>query len=210
MNKLLAILLTGALAAAMCATMAGCGGNNSSSSNTGATQVFTKNPVGSTSPSSTGATGTSNGTGTGATAAATDANGNVVSEASENSGSSNTGSSSESSSSSASSGNGSAGNTDDWRGTQAKQYLGIDGEDGVTTEVGDSYEINGITYYRVRVTGSQTLDETTLFVSDGGEVLNLSTFKMLMEEGDGGNDNYDDGDNGEDEYNTVAPYYEED
>ena len=60
------------------------------------------------------------------------------------------------------------------------------------------------------MTGSQTLDETTLFVSDGGEVLNLSTFKMLMEEGDGGNDNYDDGDNGEDEYNTVAPYYEED
>ena len=208
MKKIIAIILTGALAAAMCAVMSGCGGNASSGSNTGATQVFTKNPVGTTNPSGTSATGTSSDTSVSTTAAPTDANGNVVSEASESSNSSAS-SNSDGVSSSASSNNENGGSSDDWRGTQAKQYLGIDGEEGVTTEVGDSYVLNGITYYRVRVTGSQTFDETTLFVSDGGEVLNLSTFKMLLDEQENGNNNNNDGGNGGDEYNTVAPYVED-
>ena len=205
MKKILAIILTGALAATMCAVLAGCGGNASSSSNTGTTQVFTKNSVGATNPSSTVATGSSNGEGVSATSA-TDENGNVVSEASENSnGSSSNSESGSSSSSSSSASNENGGGTDDWRGEQAKQYLGIDGEEGVNTSVEDSYVVNGVSYYRVRVTGSQTFDEATLFVGDNGEVLNLSTFKMLLDEQENGG-NQSGGGNGGDEYNTVAPY----
>ena len=203
MKKILAIILTGALAATMCAVLAGCGGNANSSSNTGTTQVFTKNSVGATSPSSTVATGSSNGEGVSATSA-TDENGNVVSEASENSNGSSSNSESGSSSSSSSFSNENGGGSDDWRGEQAKQYLGVDGEEGVNTSVEDSYVVNGVSYYRVRVTGSQTFDEATLFVGDNGEVLNLSTFKMLLDEQEnGGNQG---GGNGGDEYNTVAPY----
>lgn len=204
MKKILAIILTGALAATMCAVLAGCGGNASSSSNTGTTQVFTKNSVGATSPSSTVATGSSNGEGVSATNA-TDENGNVVSEASENSNGSSSNSESGSSSSSSSFSNENGGGTDDWRGEQAKQYLGIDGEEGVNTSVEDSYVVNGVSYYRVRVTGSHTFDEATLFVGDNGEVLNLSTFKMLLDEQENGG-NQSGGGNGGDEYNTVAPY----
>ena len=205
MKKILAIILTGALAATMCAVLAGCGGNASSSSNTGTTQVFTKNSVGATSPSSTVATGSSNGEGVSATSA-TDENGNVVSEASENSnGSSSNSESGSSSSSSSSASNENGGGSDDWRGEQAKQYLGVDGEEGVNTSVEDSYVVNGVSYYRVRVTGSQTFDEATLFVGDNGEVLNLSTFKMLLDEQENGG-NQSGGGNGGDEYNTVAPY----
>lgn len=203
MKKALSIILIGALAATMCAVLAGCGGNASSSSNTGTTQVFTKNSVGATSPSSTVATGSSNGEGVSATSA-TDENGNVVSEASENSNGSSSNSESGSSSSSSSFSNENGGGSDDWRGEQAKQYLGVDGEEGVNTSVEDSYVVNGVSYYRVRVTGSQTFDEATLFVGDNGEVLNLSTFKMLLDEQEnGGNQG---GGNGGDEYNTVAPY----
>ena len=203
MKKILAIILTGALAATMCAVLAGCGGNASSSSTTGTTQVFTKNSVGATSPSSTVATGSSNGEGVSATSA-TDENGNVVSEASENSNGSSSNSESGSSSSSSSFSNENGGGSDDWRGEQAKQYLGVDGEEGVNTSVEDSYVVNGVSYYRVRVTGSHTFDEATLFVGDNGEVLNLSTFKMLLDEQEnGGNQG---GGNGGDEYNTVAPY----
>lgn len=204
MKKILAIILTGALAATMCAVLAGCGGNASSSSNTGTTQVFTKNSVGATNPSSTVATGSSNGEGVSATNA-TDENGNVVSEASENSNGSSSNSESGSSSSSSSFSNENGGGTDDWRGEQAKQYLGIDGEEGVNTSVEDSYVVNGVSYYRVRVTGSQSFDEATLFVGDNGEVLNLSTFKMLLDEQENGG-NQSGGGNGGDEYNTVAPY----
>lgn len=204
MKKILAIILTGALAATMCAVLAGCGGNASSSSNTGTTQVFTKNSVGATNPSSTVATGSSNGEGVSATNA-TDENGNVVSEASENSNGSSANSESGSSSSSSSFSNENGGGSDDWRGEQAKQYLGVDGEEGVNTSVEDSYVVNGVTYYRVRVTGSQTFDEATLFVGDNGEVLNLSTFKMLLDEQENGG-NQSGGGNGGDEYNTVAPY----
>ena len=203
MKKVLSIILIGALAATMCAVLAGCGGNASSSSNTGTTQVFTKNSVGATSPSSTVATGSSNGEGVSATSA-TDENGNVVSEASENSNGSSSNSESGSSSSSSSLSNENGGGSDDWRGEQAKQYLGVDGEEGVNTSVEDSYVVNGVSYYRVRVTGSQSFDEATLFVGDNGEVLNLSTFKMLLDEQEnGGNQG---GGNGGDEYNTVAPY----
>lgn len=203
MKKVLSIILIGALAATMCAVLAGCGGNASSSSNTGTTQVFTKNSVGATSPSSTVATGSSNGEGVSATSA-TDENGNVVSEASENSNGSSSNSESGSSSSSSSFSNENGGGSDDWRGEQAKQYLGVDGEVGVNTSVEDSYVVNGVSYYRVRVTGSHTFDEATLFVGDNGEVLNLSTFKMLLDEQEnGGNQG---GGNGGDEYNTVAPY----
>ena len=203
MKKVLSIILIGALAATMCAVLAGCGGNASSSSNTGTTQVFTKNSVGATSPSSTVATGSSNGEGVSATSA-TDENGNVVSEASENSNGSSSNSESGSSSSSSSFSNENGGGSDDWRGEQAKQYLGVDGEEGVNTSVEDSYVVNGVSYYRVRVTGSQTFDEATLFVGDNGEVLNLSTFKMLLDaQENGGNQG---GGNGGDEYNTVAPY----
>ena len=205
MKKILAIILTGALAATMCAVLAGCGGNASSSSNTGTTQVFTKNSVGATSPSSTVATGSSNGEGVSATSA-TDENGNVVSEASENSNGSSSNSESGSSSSSSSFSNENGGGSDDWRGEQAKQYLGVDGEEGVNTSVEDSYVVNGVSYYRVRVTGSHTFDEATLFVGDNGEVLNLSTFKMLLDEQENGGNNHNDGGNGGDEYNTVAPY----
>ena len=204
MKKVLAIILTGALAATMCAVLAGCGGNANSSSNTGTTQVFTKNSVGATNPSSTVATGSSNGEGVSATSA-TDENGNVVSEASENSNGSSSNSESGSSSSSSSYSNENGGGSDDWRGEQAKQYLGIDGEEGVNTSVEDSYVVNGVSYYRVRVTGSQTFDEATLFVGDNGEVLNLSTFKMLLDEQENGG-NQSGGGNGGDEYNTVAPY----
>ena len=204
MKKVLSIILIGALAATMCAVLAGCGGNASSSSNTGTTQVFTKNSVGATSPSSTVATGSSNGEGVSATSA-TDENGNVVSEASENSNGSSSNSESGSSSSSSSFSNENGGGSDDWRGEQAKQYLGIDGEEGVNTSVEDSYVVNGVSYYRVRVTGSQTFDEATLFVGDNGEVLNLSTFKMLLDEQENGG-NQSGGGNGGDEYNTVAPY----
>lgn len=203
MKKVLSIILIGALAATMCAVLAGCGGNASSSSNTGTTQVFTKNSVGATSPSSTVATGSSNGEGVSATSA-TDENGNVVSEASENSNGSSSNSESGSSSSSSSFSNENGGGSDDWRGEQAKQYLGVDGEEGVNTSVEDSYVVNGVSYYRVRVTGSQSFDEATLFVGDNGEVLNLSTFKMLLDaQENGGNQG---GGNGGDEYNTVAPY----
>ena len=205
MKKILAIILTGALAATMCAVLAGCGGNASSSSTTGTTQVFTKNSVGATNPSSTVATGYSNGEGVSATSA-TDENGNVVSEASENSNGSSSNSESGSSSSSSSFSNENGGGSDDWRGEQAKQYLGVDGEEGVNTSVEDSYVVNGVSYYRVRVTGSQTFDEATLFVGDNGEVLNLSTFKMLLDEQENGGNNHNDGGNGGDEYNTVAPY----
>ena len=205
MKKILAIILTGALAATMCAVLAGCGGNASSSSTTGTTQVFTKNSVGATSPSSTVATGSSNGEGVSATSA-TDENGNVVSEASENSNGSSSNSESGSSSSSSSYSNENGGGSDDWRGEQAKQYLGVDGEEGVNTSVEDSYVVNGVSYYRVRVTGSHTFDEATLFVGDNGEVLNLSTFKMLLDEQENGGNNHNDGGNGGDEYNTVAPY----
>ena len=204
MKKVLSIILIGALAATMCAVLAGCGGNANSSSNTGTTQVFTKNSVGATNPSSTVATGSSNGEGVSATNA-TDENGNVVSEASENSNESSSNSESGSSSSSSSSAsNENGGGSDDWRGEQAKQYLGVDGEEGVNTSVEDSYVVNGVSYYRVRVTGSQTFDEATLFVGDNGEVLNLSTFKMLLDaQENGGNQG---GGNGGDEYNNVAPY----
>ena len=204
MKKILAIILTGALAATMCAVLAGCGGNASSSSTTGTTQVFTKNSVGATNPSSTVATGYSNGEGVSATSA-TDENGNVVSEASENSNGSSSNSESGSSSSSSSFSNENGGGSDDWRGEQAKQYLGVDGEEGVNTSVEDSYVVNGVSYYRVRVTGSQSFDEATLFVGDNGEVLNLSTFKMLLDEQENGG-NQSGGGNGGDEYNTVAPY----
>ena len=134
MKKVLSIILIGALAATMCAVLAGCGGNANSSSNTGTTQVFTKNSVGATSPSSTVATGSSNGEGVSATSA-TDENGNVVSEASENSNGSSSNSESGSSSSSSSFSNENGGGSDDWRGEQAKQYLGVDGEEGVNTSV---------------------------------------------------------------------------
>ena len=204
MKKVLSIILIGALAATMCAVLAGCGGNANSSSNTGTTQVFTKNSVGATSPSSTVATGSSNGEGVSATSA-TDENGNVVSEASENSNGSSSNSESGSSSSSSSLSNENGGGSDDWRGEQAKQYLGVDGEEGVNTSVEDSYVVNGVSYYRVRVTGSQSFDEATLFVGDNGEVLNLSTFKMLLDEQENGG-NQSGGGNGGDEYNTVAPY----
>ena len=204
MKKVLSIILIGALAATMCAVLAGCGGNANSSSNTGTTQVFTKNSVGATSPSSTVATGSSNGEGVSATSA-TDENGNVVSEASENSNGSSSNSESGSSSSSSSFSNENGGGSDDWRGEQAKQYLGVDGEEGVNTSVEDSYVVNGVSYYRVRVTGSHTFDEATLFVGDNGEVLNLSTFKMLLDEQENGG-NQSGGGNGGDEYNTVAPY----
>ena len=204
MKKVLSIILIGALAATMCAVLAGCGGNANSSSNTGTTQVFTKNSVGATNPSSTVATGSSNGEGVSATNA-TDENGNVVSEASENSNGSSSNSESGSSSSSSSFSNENGGGSDDWRGEQAKQYLGVDGEEGVNTSVEDSYVVNGVSYYRVRVTGSQTFDEATLFVGDNGEVLNLSTFKMLLDEQENGG-NQSGGGNGGDEYNTVAPY----
>ena len=204
MKKVLSIILIGALAATMCAVLAGCGGNASSSSTTGTTQVFTKNSVGATSPSSTVATGSSNGEGVSATSA-TDENGNVVSEASENSNGSSSNSESGSSSSSSSFSNENGGGSDDWRGEQAKQYLGVDGEEGVNTSVEDSYVVNGVSYYRVRVTGSQSFDEATLFVGDNGEVLNLSTFKMLLDEQENGG-NQSGGGNGGDEYNTVAPY----
>lgn len=84
-------------------------------------------------------------------------------------------------------------------------YLGLSNDAASSAAIEETLQTpSGVSFTRVRVYNGQTGETSVVFVSEDGEVVNLTTFNMIMEEtGDNGDDNvvegYDDDDGYDDD-----------
>ncbi len=183
MKKIISVLIAGALAASMCAAMAGCG-SSSKESKSSSSQASSK----ASSSSSAKDANSSNGSDDKGSSSANSAEQSENSDSASNSGDNQ---------------------SDDPIASQAEKlainYLGLSDDPNIKTIVGETVQVGNNKFTCVTVVDGSGGSHQVFVNVVSGECVSRSTFEELLNATDTRDIEDDNGDEDE-EYNTVAPY----